>query len=81
MIYAYDHRGRMVTKALCSSAPLRLIKTTTCIWDNNSGASFDRLGLLTQSNGCKCYEHSFVHPSGKEESYVIKQKWQECSKR
>ena len=49
--------------------------------NNNSGASFDRLGLLTQSNGCKCYEHSFVHPSGKEESYVIKQKWQECSKR
>ena len=34
MIYAYDNRGRMVTKALCSSAPLRLIKTTTCIWDN-----------------------------------------------
>ena len=34
MIYSYDHRGRMVTKALCSSAPLRLIKTTTCIWDD-----------------------------------------------
>ena len=116
--------------------------------NNNSGASFDRLGLLAQSNGCKCYEHSFVdrpckeeyspcgeggecvsvdsgepqnfhmpwrmcmcmvrktiivirkkyifcgeerechdiivtliHPSGKKESYVIKQKWQECSKR
>ena len=32
--YAYDHRGRMVTKTLCSSAPLRLIKTTTYIWDN-----------------------------------------------
>ncbi len=34
MIYAYDHRGRMVTKALCSSAPLRLIKTTTYLWDD-----------------------------------------------
>ena len=34
MIYAYDHRGRMVSKTLCSSAPLRLIKTTTYIWDN-----------------------------------------------
>ena len=34
MIYAYDHRGRMVSKTLCSSAPRRLIKTTTCIWDN-----------------------------------------------
>ena len=32
--YAYDHRGRMVAKTLCSSAPLRLIKTTTYIWDN-----------------------------------------------
>ena len=32
--YAYDHRGRMVTKTLCASAPLRLIKTTTYIWDN-----------------------------------------------
>ena len=32
--YAYDHRGRMVTKTLCTSAPLRLIKTTTYIWDN-----------------------------------------------
>ena len=34
MIYAYDHRGRMVTKTLRFSAPLRLIKTTTYIWDN-----------------------------------------------
>ena len=32
--YAYDHRGRMVTKTLCTSAPLRLIKTTTYIWDD-----------------------------------------------
>ncbi len=35
--------------------------------NNNSGASFDRLGLLTQSNGCKCYEHSFVDRPCKEE--------------
>ena len=32
--YAYDHRGRMVSKTLCSSAPLRLIKSTTYIWDD-----------------------------------------------
>ena len=32
--YAYDHRGRMVTKTLCSSAPLRLIKSTTYLWDD-----------------------------------------------
>ena len=32
--YAYDHRGRMVTKTLCASAPLRLIKTTNYIWDD-----------------------------------------------
>ena len=32
--YAYDHRGRMVTKTLCASAPLRLIKTTTYLWDD-----------------------------------------------
>ena len=32
--YAYDHRGRMVTKTLCASAPLRLIKITTYLWDN-----------------------------------------------
>ena len=32
--YAYDHRGRMVTKTLCSSAPLRLIKNITYIWDD-----------------------------------------------
>ena len=32
--YAYDHRGRMVTKTLCSSAPLRLIKTITYLWDD-----------------------------------------------
>ena len=31
--YAYDHRGRMVSKTLCASAPLRLIKSTTYIWD------------------------------------------------
>ena len=31
---AYDHRGRMVTKNLCSSAPLRLIKNITYIWDD-----------------------------------------------
>ena len=49
MTYAYDHRGRMVTKTLCasaSSAPLRdenssrtsrtlrEIKSTTYIWDD-----------------------------------------------
>ena len=32
--YAYDHRGRMVSKTLCSSAPLRLIKTITYLWDD-----------------------------------------------
>ena len=32
--YAYDHRGRMVTKTLCSSAPLRLIKSITYLWDD-----------------------------------------------
>ena len=31
--YAYDHRGRMVSKTLCASAPLRLIKSTTYLWD------------------------------------------------
>ena len=32
--YAYDHCGRMVTKTLCASASLRLIKNITYIWDN-----------------------------------------------